>query len=212
MLRLALAMAMGAASAACAFAAVGWTLYADHPQALWAAQCFGAWGALAGLACGALHLQAHGRPAHAPPALPADELAGLVRAAIARAAAERQARPGNAADRVPAAVAADPAIVREPVLLVEVQSPSTSGYDAGPKFAAYRQLPSLQEYLLVDVDRQRCDLFRKGADGLWVLHPSEPGQAVHLACVDLTVPPEALWADLEPLASDPVTTDQRSGA
>jgi Uma2 family endonuclease len=97
-------------------------------------------------------------------------------------------------------------------LIAEVLSPSTGAYDRGDKFTAYRQLPSLAEYLLVDVDRQRCDLFRKGADGLWVLHPSEPGQAVHLACVDLTVPPEALWADLEPLASDPVTTDQRSGA
>ena len=44
----------------------------------------------------------------------------------------------------------------------------------GDKFAAYRQLPSLQEYLLVDVDRQRCDLFRKGADGLWVLRLKAP--------------------------------------
>ena len=101
MLRLVLALLMGGASTACALAAVGWTLYAQHPQALLAAQCFAAWGFVAGLACGALHLHAHGRPAHAPPALPADELAGLVRAAIARAAAERQARPGSAADRVP---------------------------------------------------------------------------------------------------------------
>jgi Uma2 family endonuclease len=107
---------------------------------------------------------------------------------------------------------ADRLIKREPVLVAEVLSPSTGAYDRGRKFAAYRQLPSLREYLLVDVERQHCDLFRKGADGLWVLHPSEPGQAVHLASVDLTVPPEALWADLEPLASDPVTTDQRSGA
>jgi hypothetical protein len=99
MLRLPFALALGAASSACAFAAVGWVLYAGHPGALWAAQCFAAWGALSGLACGVLHLRAHGRPAHAPPALPADELAGLVRAAIARAASERQARPGSAADR-----------------------------------------------------------------------------------------------------------------
>lgn len=92
----------------------------------------------------------------------------------------------------------DRLIKREPVLVAEVLSPSTSAFDRGDKFAAYRQLPSLQEYLLVDVDRQRCDLFRKGADGLWVLHPSEAGEAVRLASVDLLLLPEALWADLEP--------------
>ncbi|MEK8053212.1 Uma2 family endonuclease [Ideonella sp. DXS22W] len=95
----------------------------------------------------------------------------------------------------------DRLIKREPVLVAEVLSPSTGAFDRGDKFAAYRQLPSLREYLLVDVDRLRCDLFRKGADGLWVLHPSEAGQAVHLASVDLTVPPEAMWADLEPAAA-----------
>lgn len=87
----------------------------------------------------------------------------------------------------------------EPLLVVEVLSPSTAAFDRGDKFADYRQLPSLAEYLLVDVDRQRCDLYRKGADGLWVLHPSGPTEALHLASVDLRITPDALWADLEPV-------------
>jgi len=96
MLKLALALCMGGASTACALAAVGWTLYAGHPDAVWVAQCFAAWGFVAGLACGGLHLYAHGRPAPAPAALPPDAMASLVRATLARAAAERQARPGSA--------------------------------------------------------------------------------------------------------------------
>jgi len=108
MSRLLLALLMGAASTACAFAALGWTLYAAQPQAAWVAQCFGAWGALAGLGCGLLHLHAHGRPAQAPAALPPDEIAGLVRAALASAVAERSARPGSAADRRPAGDAPAP--------------------------------------------------------------------------------------------------------
>jgi hypothetical protein len=104
-LRLVLALAMGAASTACALAAVGWTLYAGHPDAAWVAQCFAAWGWVAGLACGGLHLYAHGRPAPAPASLPPDAMASLVRATLARAAAERQDRPGSAADRRPAAPA-----------------------------------------------------------------------------------------------------------
>lgn len=100
-----------------------------------------------------------------------------------------------------AADLADRLIKREPVLVVEVLSPSTAAFDRGEKFADYRQLPTLAEYLLVDVDRQRCDLYRKGADGLWVLHPSGPGDGVRLASVELTIGPEALWADLEPQAA-----------
>lgn len=93
-------------------------------------------------------------------------------------------------------------IKREPVLVVEVLSPSTAAFDRGEKFADYRQLPSLAEYLMVDVERRRCDLHRKGADGLWVLHPSGPEDAVRLASLDLVVEAAELWADLEPDAPD----------
>ena len=95
-----------------------------------------------------------------------------------------------------AADAADPLVKREPVLLVEVLSPATAAYDRGDKFAAYRKLPSLREYLLVDTDSRRCDLYRKGGDGLWVLHPFEPGQAVTLASVELELSAAALWDEV----------------
>jgi Uma2 family endonuclease len=97
-----------------------------------------------------------------------------------------------------AADAADRLVKREPVLVVEVLSPSTAAFDRGDKFAAYRQLPSLAEFLLVDIDARRCELYRKGADGLWVLHPTQGEEPLHLASVGLTVGAEALWADLEP--------------
>lgn len=70
--------------------------------------------------------------------------------------------------------AADPLIKREPLLVVEVLSPGTAAYDRGDKFAAYRLVPSLRELLLIDTDSRRCDLYRKGDDGLWVLRPFEP--------------------------------------
>jgi Uma2 family endonuclease len=93
--------------------------------------------------------------------------------------------------------AAQRLIKREPVLVVEVLSPSTAAFDLGAKFVAYRSLPSLREYLLVDVEARRCDLYRKGADGLWVLHPSQGAEVVHLASVDLALPGADIWADLE---------------
>lgn len=97
-----------------------------------------------------------------------------------------------------AADAAQRLIKREPLLVVEVLSPSTAAFDRGDKFADYRLLPTLAEYLLVDVRSRRCDLYRKGADGLWVLHPSDAGQPVQLASVALEINAEALWADVEP--------------
>lgn len=83
------------------------------------------------------------------------------------------------------------------VFVAEVLSQGSAAFDRGHKFAAYRALPTLQEYLLVDVDVRECELFRKGADGLWVLHPFAAGETVHLASLDARLPAAQLFADLE---------------
>jgi Uma2 family endonuclease len=54
--------------------------------------------------------------------------------------------------------AANRLIKREPVLVVDVLSPSTAAYDRGEKFAAYRTLPTLAEYVLIDPKSRRCDV------------------------------------------------------
>lgn len=48
-----------------------------------------------------------------------------------------------------------------PIVVVEVLSPSTEAYDRGEKFAHYRQLASLQEYVLVSQDQIRVDHYRR---------------------------------------------------
>lgn len=97
-----------------------------------------------------------------------------------------------------AADAARRLVKQDARFVAEVLSPSTAAYDRGAKFAAYRTLPTLEEYLLIDIDRQSCDLYRKGSDGLWVLHPSSAGSSVTLLSVDLTLTAHELFADLEP--------------
>jgi len=84
----------------------------------------------------------------------------------------------------------------EPRLLIEVLSPSTAAYDRGLKFSHYRSLASLEEYVLIDLDARTSDVYRKGADGLWVLHPFARGEAVTLGTVALTLSPEQLFADV----------------
>jgi Uma2 family endonuclease len=56
-----------------------------------------------------------------------------------------------------------------PVLLVEVLSPSTEAYDRGRKFEHYKNIDSLREYLLLSSDRAHADLYTKQADGRWIL-------------------------------------------
>jgi Uma2 family endonuclease len=99
----------------------------------------------------------------------------------------------SAADR------ASPQIKREPVLIAEVLSPSTAAYDRGEKFARYRQISSVQEVLFVDLDSRRSDLFRKGANGLWVLHPFEREDTLELASVGLHLPAASLYAEIDDL-------------
>lgn len=82
-----------------------------------------------------------------------------------------------------------------PKLVVEVLSESTAAYDRGLKFELYQRLSSLQEYLLIEQDRVHADLFRRNAEGLWVLHPSGPAGEVQLASVGLTLAMELIYED-----------------
>ncbi len=56
-----------------------------------------------------------------------------------------------------------------PVLIIEVLSKSTEAYDRGTKFQHYRQLESLQEYLLIAQDQARIERFERSAEGQWLL-------------------------------------------
>ncbi len=57
--------------------------------------------------------------------------------------------------------------IEHPCLIVEVLSPSTAAFDRGEKFADYRTLGSLEEYVLVGGDRVGVEVFRRGESGEW---------------------------------------------
>jgi Uma2 family endonuclease len=56
-----------------------------------------------------------------------------------------------------------------PVMIAEVISQSTEGYDRGRKFAAYRTIPSFQEYIIIDQYSQYVEQFNKTETGQWLL-------------------------------------------
>jgi Uma2 family endonuclease len=55
-----------------------------------------------------------------------------------------------------------------PTVIIEVLSDSTEAYDRGEKFAHYRALESLTDYLLVAQDQPRIEHFRRQPDGQWL--------------------------------------------
>lgn len=72
---------------------------------------------------------------------------------------------------------------QHPCLIVEVLSESTEAFDRGDKFADYRHLDSLQEYVVISQTRQQVEVFRRNDEGLWVLHPYGEGDRVTLTSV-----------------------------
>jgi Uma2 family endonuclease len=59
--------------------------------------------------------------------------------------------------------------ITNPIIIVEVLSKSTEGYDRGAKFELYRALPALQEYILIDQYKIHVEHFHKLEDGRWIL-------------------------------------------
>lgn len=68
-----------------------------------------------------------------------------------------------------------------PVVIAEVLSDSTEAYDRGEKFAHYRRLPSLRDYLLVLQREARIEHYRRNEDDTWTLREVRASGAVHLS-------------------------------
>ncbi|HBE16740.1 MAG TPA: hypothetical protein DEG17_04480 [Cyanobacteria bacterium UBA11149] len=86
--------------------------------------------------------------------------------------------------------------IRYPRLVVEVLSPKTAAFDRGNKFADYRTLESLEEYVLISQERISVECFRRNAEGRWELYVYSNGDEIHLASIDFRCPIAALYEDV----------------
>ncbi len=86
--------------------------------------------------------------------------------------------------------------IHYPRLAIEVLSPSTEAYDRGRKFGYYRACPTMQEYVLVDTQRQAIEVYRRETDALWTLHPFGPGDDVELASLGVHFPIAEAYRDV----------------
>lgn len=82
---------------------------------------------------------------------------------------------------------AEAQIVEDPLLVIEVLSPSTEGIDRREKLRAYRTLPGLKEYALVSQDLCQVELHRRRGDIGWDIISFEQGDAVEFASIELAM-------------------------
>jgi Uma2 family endonuclease len=82
-----------------------------------------------------------------------------------------------------------------PILIVEILSDATAAYDRGKKFWHYRQIESLEEYMLVSTDEPLVEVYQRRADGAWTLRAYDGlSAAARLDSLDLSLPLSEIYA------------------
>lgn len=90
-----------------------------------------------------------------------------------------------------------------PVVIIEVLSPSTGGYDKDSKFSLYRSIPTFREYIMVDSSRIHAEVWFKPENGFWTLRQEteEIKVSLYVHTIDFTLPLTDVYAltqDLTP--------------
>jgi len=98
--------------------------------------------------------------------------------------------------------------VTNPTVIVEVLSDSTEARDRGDKFAHYRRISSLREYLLVAQNEPRLELYRRTDAGTWELFEAHTGETLVLASIDAHLETDEIYRDpLAPRADSQLTVN-----
>lgn len=87
-------------------------------------------------------------------------------------------------------------VLAHPKVIIEVLSESTAAFDRGGKFAAYRTLPALQEYVLIDPDQRSLEVFRRTTTGDWLFATRDSARALILVSLDFEAGFAEVFEDL----------------
>jgi Uma2 family endonuclease len=84
-------------------------------------------------------------------------------------------------------------IFRHPTLVAEVLSESTQAFDRGKKFAAYRSIASLREYVLIDPDSREVSVYRRNERGNFELIDQTGAGQIELDSLQFNLPMAELF-------------------
>ena len=80
-------------------------------------------------------------------------------------------------------------VLLNPILLVEVLSKSTEAHDRGTKFAEYRRIETLRDYVLVSQTEPRVEVFSRAEGATWTLRDYAGLEAAcELPAIDCSLP------------------------
>jgi Uma2 family endonuclease len=93
-------------------------------------------------------------------------------------------------------------VVLNPIVIVEVLSKSTEGYDLNYKLSRYSELASLSEILYISQDAYNVNHLVRQADRQW-LHSviTDPTAEIHLACIDCTLTLAQIYSGILPTSN-----------
>jgi len=83
----------------------------------------------------------------------------------------------------------NPYFRNEPILIVEVISPSTENIDRREKLLFYQQMPSVQEYVVIEQKKMLVEIHRRQPDGRWITYYFNDGadEEIEFQSVELTM-------------------------
>jgi len=89
-------------------------------------------------------------------------------------------------------------VLTNPILIIEVLSPSTEAYDRGDKFTYYKSSPSFREYLLVAQHRPHVTHYVKEGDDKWSYEElNSLKDSVYLSTVDCALSLNEVYRGVE---------------
>lgn len=84
-----------------------------------------------------------------------------------------------------------------PIAIAEVLSDSTEGYDRGKKFHAYRNIPSLQVYILISTNYKQIEVFTKLESGTWNLTEPDKEGRIHISPLECSLDLKDVYDQVE---------------
>ncbi|NJN33031.1 MAG: Uma2 family endonuclease [Saprospiraceae bacterium] len=81
-----------------------------------------------------------------------------------------------------------------PILIIEVMSPTTAIFDKTDKFIACRSISTLKEYVLVATDKVLVEIYRKNDDETWHLYlETDMNASIELTSINIKIPLQEIY-------------------
>lgn len=84
-----------------------------------------------------------------------------------------------------------------PTLIIEILSESTENYDRGIKFVNYRQINSIQEYILVSQKNIKIEKYIRQGESKWLLtEEGNPEKSIELSSIGCSLPLKEVYRNI----------------